>query len=253
MCGRQRSVAARELGAILVEGDLVVVGLGAARLKARRPYLAAVDVSEEDVGAPVVARRVLAPPGHRQIAPAAVARARRREHHRVAAVREQVGGGRRAVRGDEPPPAGRLDVPDFGGRLRLRRPGTGHRHVTRRALLQQQLRRLDDGLGMEPRPHHAVEQRIGDGDDRHALMVRHEGPHDRDGLSFRHADRRVVQGLVEAVAAARVQPASGARSCAPQPADRPWLPARSHKARSTAFSPSPRFSPRPGTPKFEYW
>ena len=80
-----------------------------------------------------------------------------------------------------------------------------HRHVTRRALLQQQLRRLDDRLGVEPRPHRAVEKRVGDGDDRHALMMRHEGAHDRDGLAFRHAGRRVVERLVEAVAAARAE------------------------------------------------
>ena len=39
---RERSVAARELGAILIESDIVVVGLDAARLKSGRPYVAAV-------------------------------------------------------------------------------------------------------------------------------------------------------------------------------------------------------------------
>ena len=90
----------------------------------------------------------------------------------------------------------------FGGGL-LRRPRTRHRDVARRAFLQQQLRRLDHRLGVEPRPHRAVEKRVGDGDDRHALMVGHEGAHDRDAFAFGQAARRVVQRLVEAIAAAR--------------------------------------------------
>ena len=113
---RERAVAARELGAILVEGDVVAVRLDAARLKARRPHVAAVDIAQEDVGAPVVAGRILAPARDRQIAPAAVSRAGGRQHHRVAAVRQQMRRGRRAVRGGEPPAAGRFDV------ARLRRP-----------------------------------------------------------------------------------------------------------------------------------
>jgi hypothetical protein len=47
------------------------------------------------------------------------------------------------------------------------------------------------------------EQGVGDGHDGHALMMRHEGAHDRHGLVFRQPDRRIVQRLVEAVAAAR--------------------------------------------------
>ena len=78
----------------------------------------------------------------------------------------------------------------------------GDRDVARRALLQQQLGRLDDRLGVEARAHHAVEQRVGDGHDRHALVVGHVGAHDRPGLAFRQAGRREVERLVEAVAAA---------------------------------------------------
>ena len=96
---RERSVAPGELGAILVEGDIVGVGLGAARLEAGRPDVAAADVAQEDVGAPVVAGGVLAPARHGQAAPAAVTGAGGRQHHRVAAVGQQMGGGRRGVRG----------------------------------------------------------------------------------------------------------------------------------------------------------
>ena len=156
--GRERSVTAREFGPIFIEDDLIGVGLDAARLNACRPHIAAANVSQEDVGAPVIASGVLAPPGHRQIPPATVARAGGREHDRIAAVRDEVRGRRRAVCRGEPPAAQRLDPADLGSRLRFGRPGTSHRHVTRRALLQKQLRRLDDGLGMEPRPHRAIQQ-----------------------------------------------------------------------------------------------
>ena len=56
------------------------------------------------------------------------------------------------------------------------------RDIARRALLQQQFRGLHDRLGMKPCPHLAVEKSVGDGDHRHALMVRHEGADDRDVL-----------------------------------------------------------------------
>ena len=111
----ERSVAAREFRAILVESDVVVVGLGAGRLKSSRPYVAAVDVAQKDIGAPVVTGGVLAPTSHSQTAPATVTRACSREHHRIAAVREKLGDGRRAMRCGELPAAGRFHVQDFGG------------------------------------------------------------------------------------------------------------------------------------------
>jgi hypothetical protein len=78
-----------------------------------------------------------------------------------------------------------------------------HRDVARRAFLEQQLRRLHDRLGVEPRPHRAVQESVGDGDDRHALVVGHVSAHDRDVLPLGQARARVVQRLVEAVTAAR--------------------------------------------------
>ncbi len=120
----QRAVAPRELGAILAERDLVVVGLHAGGLEARRPDVAAAHVPEEHVRTPVVAGRVLAPPGHGQVPPAAVAGAGGGEHHRVAPVRQQLRGRRRVVRGAEPTVAARSALADPGARLRLRRPGT---------------------------------------------------------------------------------------------------------------------------------
>ncbi len=200
---RQRAVAARHLGAVLVEDHGIVVRLDAARLKARRPRHAAAHVLDEEVGAEVVAGRILAPARQRQIAPAAVSRAGRREHGGVAAVRKKMRGGRRLMRGGEPASAGRLDIASAGGRLHFRRPGARRRDVARHALLQQQFAGLDDRLGMEALPHRAIEQGVGDGDDRHALMMRHEGSHDGDAFALGHARRRIIQRIVEAVATLR--------------------------------------------------
>ena len=88
--GGEDAVVAHEFRAILGEHDLVAVGPRAARLVGRRPDLAAGDIAQEDVAAPIVARRVLAPARDGVLAPAAVARAGGRQHHRVAAVGQQM-------------------------------------------------------------------------------------------------------------------------------------------------------------------
>src|SRR5271165_2575751 len=85
----ERSVAALELCTVLVESNVVVVGLDAARLKSRRPYILTADVAQEYVGTPVVAGCILAPAGDRQISPAAETRAGSRDHYRIASVGQQ--------------------------------------------------------------------------------------------------------------------------------------------------------------------
>jgi hypothetical protein len=82
--------------------------------------------------------------------------------------------------------------------------GNGRRRVAGGALLKQQLRRLDDGFRVEACPHDPVQHGVGDGHDRHALVVRHEHPHHRHGLPGRNPVGRVVQRLVKAVAALAV-------------------------------------------------
>ena len=68
--GRDRAVAADELGTVLGERDFIGLRFGAARLETGRPALAAGDVAEKNVRPVVVAGRVLAPardrPGLRQ-------------------------------------------------------------------------------------------------------------------------------------------------------------------------------------------
>ena len=58
-----RAVGARDVGAILGEHHFVCIRLHAGGLVAGRPYGAIAEVAEEDVGAPIVAGRILAPAG----------------------------------------------------------------------------------------------------------------------------------------------------------------------------------------------
>jgi len=81
----------------------------------------------------------------------------------------------------------------------FRRPGPRGGRLARRALLQQQFGGLDDRLGVKAVAHHAVENRVGDRNDRHALMVRHEGANERESLTFRQPAGREVHRFVKAV------------------------------------------------------
>ena len=123
--GRQRAVATEELGVVLAEDDLLVVRLAPDRLRARRPHGAAAHVPQDDEGAPVVARRVLPPSGHGDVAPPAVARPDGRQHHGVPAVRQEMrdrgsdGRGRDATdRGHHGARRGGGGVQLFGARVR---------------------------------------------------------------------------------------------------------------------------------------
>ncbi len=62
---------------------------------------------------------------------------------------------------------------------------------------------------MEPRTHQSVEEGVGDGDDAHALMVGHEGAHDRRPLTFGHARWGEVDRFIESIAAARAEGVEG--------------------------------------------
>ncbi len=82
-----------------------------------------------------------------------------------------------------------------------RRARHGDRHG--RALLQQQLRRLDDRLGAEPSAHRRLEQHVGQGDDRHPLVMGHVRLHDFELDALGKPRRRVVDRFVEAVSPER--------------------------------------------------
>ena len=75
------------------------------------------------------------------------------------------------------------------------------RRGPRHALLQEQRSRLELRIGFESPLHWPVEQGVADGEQAHALVVRHEGTDDRARLAAWQAGRRVVHGFVHAVAA----------------------------------------------------
>ena len=178
--GRQAAVVPREGGVILGEDHFMAVGRHAQGLCRGGPDPAAVRVSQVDVGAPVVAGRVFAPAGHGQVAPAAVARARRGQHDGVAPVGQQVRGG--CGHGRHAYAPHRVQVAMRLGRAGWHFLGARVRHgdEARHALLQQQFAGLDHRLTMEAFSHARALQRVGDGDQRHALVVRHEVAHDGD-------------------------------------------------------------------------
>ena len=93
-------------------------------------------------------------------------------------------------------------IADAGGRSERLDQRLDDRHIMRHPLLQQQFGCLDHGLGMEAPTHRALAKGIRNGDDAHALVMRHIGAHDRDRCALRQARLRVVQRLVPAIAAA---------------------------------------------------
>ena len=58
---------------------------------------------------------------------------------------------------------------------------------------------------MKALAHTPVEQHVGNGDDRHALVVRHECSHHGEARAFGKAATGIVQRLVHAVTAARAE------------------------------------------------
>ena len=68
---------------------------------------------------------------------------------------------------------------------------------------------MNNRLGVKAGAHQSTEHCVGHSHDRHALVMGHERPHDRDGLPGRHTVGRKVQRFVEAMAAQRTQPGQG--------------------------------------------
>ena len=137
----------------------------------------------KDVTTPRILRRVLAPPGHRQVIPAAVARARRGEHNRIGAVGKNVRLRRQFTGQSQTAFGHRLNVET--GRRDLNFFNRIGRHgLAGRRLVQKQLARLNHWLAMKPIAHDAATQRIGDRDNRHALMMRHVVTDDRKAFAL---------------------------------------------------------------------
>ena len=167
------------------------------------------------IGAQPVLGRIRLPAGDRQIAPAAVARAGRGHHHRITAVGHHIGRTQRPQRIEHDAGVGALDFGLVLGPLVGFGPDGRGRNVARRPFLQQQLGRFDDRIAVEAVAQAALEDRVGDRRDRHARVVRHVVQHDGVVGAFRHALRREIDRIVEAVAAERADRAQPGAGSAP--------------------------------------
>ena len=214
------------------------LGLVARRLVRRRPEEAGPDVAEIEELAAGVGGAVLAPAGDRQIAPAARAPAGVGHDRDEGAVREELGMRIVGVRRPEAAERGRRDRPRLPRGLgRARR---SRRRLARHPLLQQELGGLHARIRVEARDHHVVQERIGQRDEHHALVVRHVGPddHARDRPMARPSPRRTRASAAacsrwrrSSRTAPRPRRSSGGRSWrAPRP-DRSESPAPWRRAR----------------------
>ena len=198
--GGEIAVVAAVAGVVLCEHHFVI-GVAAARLRAQGPAGAIEGVPEKDKGAVRVAGAVFLPAGDGDVAPAAVTRAAGGEHHAVPAVTEQVSNRRIAVEVVQSAFVVQRAVGFCGAGADLFGARMGDRDIAWHTLLQQQLAGLDHRLAVEARPHLAVMQGVGNGDDAHALMVGHKVTHDGEGLLIRQAGAGEIQRFIEAITA----------------------------------------------------
>ena len=147
------------------------------RLVCRRPEFTGGHIAQVTEAAPVVARAVFAPSGHREVLPATAAATGVGDHDVVTAVRQQlhfrdrrVGSGeyshrhlRRFLR--------RTDLGKFG-RMRVRAGCPWN------SLLEQQHRRLEQRVGLEAPLHRATQQQMRQGKQAHPLVMGHERAND---------------------------------------------------------------------------
>ena len=192
-------VAAAKFGAPLREDRLETARWLERRLMAGQPEItrgSPRDLADVTEGAPVVAGAVFAPARDGNILPAAVTAARLGDHDVVAAVGQQLHLGHRRIRTAEhanrrlrggPRPAHLREL------CRVGKQGGGLGD----ALLEQQQDRLEQGIRLESPLHRAFQQQVTQGQQTHALVMSHEGPHDRMRLPASLARRRVVDGLEE--------------------------------------------------------
>ena len=168
-----------------------------------RPYVPGARVPKVQIRAPRIACHVFAPARHCHVPPAAVPRARGCHHDRVAPVRQHVRAWRRIARRGEAPQHRRHEVTHVCLARDLVPERPRDQHVAWHPLLQQQLGRLDDGLGMEAPDHRRIVQDIPDGHQRHRLVVRHVAVHDRHRRVFRESTPGEVERFAQPIWTAR--------------------------------------------------
>ena len=110
--------------------------------------------------------------------------------------------GSAAVGRGEAPDDRRDELSRVADRHHVFRRRPGDRDVSRCPLLQQEVGRLDEGLGVKARAHDPAVKDIVEGDERHALVVRHVRADNGHQRVLGKPGRRVVESFVEAVHAA---------------------------------------------------
>ena len=188
-------------GAVLIWG-------GAGRLHAGRPDLARGCIAHEDESAKRACGGFRPPAGDGHVAPAAEPFARRGQHHAVVAVGKQVR--RRCIggRGVERAHHGGIAVLDRANQ-HFCRAGRRAGHIAGNAFLQQKFHPFDHRFGMKTVAQAAVLQDVGDGRDRHALMMRHKTAHYGMALIGGQPCRRKIDGLIKPVTAFRAKCGKG--------------------------------------------
>ena len=200
----RRTVDARNFGAAPVKPAnpaLAHRGVG-------RSALGGVGPAKVEKAAHGIAKRVVAPAGDAGGAPTAPAGAVGTQRDAVAPVAQQVGrfdgAGARQHLAQQAGRAPLHVLQRCGGRR-----GAQHRHLARRALVQQRGHGGQLCIGHAPTLGQAAQQQVGNGHDAHALVVRHEGGHWRKSLVTGLAAGREVQRLDETVAAHRSERGQG--------------------------------------------
>ena len=194
-------IATVELSHMRMEDGVRILGEDAGRLSPHRPDQAAVLVANIDPEAVVVARCVGQPACQRLPVPPKAAAAGLRYPCAEAAVAEQMhlgenlcGRGNPGMgRGHHRPARRRLSALLFADSLKWKLP--------RDPFLEQQFHGPHPTVLAEPAHMDVVVQCIADGRQDHTLVVRHVGADQREGAAFRHALRREVGRLPEAVTA----------------------------------------------------
>ena len=100
----------------------------------------------------------------------------------VAAVRQEVRVRAGSVRRSESP--GRRTGTGAAAAAPFGRPRLGENRLAGHALLQQELGRLHAAVGVESFDEHVVADHVGERHERHSLMVRKKGAHDRPAAGW---------------------------------------------------------------------
>ncbi len=203
--GSQRADGLGEHRPVVAEESTGGLARHTFRLGRRRPPVAILGIAQEQEGAGPVLGRVGVPARDRNLVGAAVAGARAADHDVVVAVGHEIRRAHAAQRIEDEP-----RIRTLVQHLRLDPlAGLGAdrhcRDLARRLFLQQQLGRLDHGIGVEAIAHAAFEDGIRHCDDGHAVMMRHEVAHHRMALAFRHAHGGEVDRIVIAIASERAE------------------------------------------------